>query len=144
MRLFPWNRICTYGCGMRILVVDDEPSHCRSLSMGLRSEGFFVFQANSAREAIRIIDIQPVDVAIVDIMMPGINGLELGRLMKDSYPDIKVILVSAYHISGRQVALTGTGAVAFLPKPYRIERLVTFLHDRDRLRLADGEDPIVL
>jgi DNA-binding NtrC family response regulator len=129
---------------MRILVVDDEPSHCRSLSMGLRSEGFFVFQANSAREAIRIIDIQPVDVAIVDIMMPGINGLELGRLMKDSYPDIKVILVSAYHISGRQVALTGTGAVAFLPKPYRIERLVTFLHDRNRLCLANGEDPIVL
>jgi DNA-binding NtrC family response regulator len=112
--------------------------------MGLRSEGFFVFQANSAREAIRIIDIQPVDVAIVDIMMPGINGLELGRLMKDSYPDIKVILVSAYHISGRQVALTGTGAVAFLPKPYRIERLVTFLHDRNRLCLANGEDPIVL
>ena len=130
--------------GMRILVVDDEPSHCRSLSMGLRSEGFFVFQANSAREAIRIIDVQTVDVAIVDIMMPDINGLELGRLIKDSYPDIKVILVSAYHISGRQVALTGTGAVAFLPKPYRIERLVTFLHDPDRLRSANGDDPIVL
>jgi DNA-binding response OmpR family regulator len=129
---------------MRILVVDDEPSHCRSLSMGLRSEGFFVLQANSAREAIRIIDVQPVDVAIVDIMMPGINGLELGRLLRDSYPDIKVILVSAYHISGRQVALTGTGAVAFLPKPYKIERLVTFLHDPSRLRGCSGDEPIVL
>jgi len=129
---------------MRILVVDDEPSHCRSLSMGLRSEGFFVYQANSAKEAIRIIDVQPVDVAIVDIMMPGINGLELGRLLRDSYPDIKVILVSAYHISGRQVALTGTGAVAFLPKPYRIERLVTFLTDRDRLRASNGDDPVVI
>ncbi len=112
--------------------------------MGLRSEGFFVYQANSAKEAIRIIDVQPVDVAIVDIMMPGINGLELGRLLRDSYPDIKVILVSAYHISGRQVALTGTGAVAFLPKPYRIERLVTFLTDRDRLRASNGDDPVVI
>ena len=127
---------------MRILVVDDEPSQCRSLSMGLRGEGFFVFQANSAKEAIRIIDMQQVDVAILDIMMPGISGLELGRLIRDSYPTIKIILVSAYHISERQVALTGTGAVAFLPKPYRMDRLISFL--TASLPESKPEEPVVL
>jgi len=110
--------------------------------MGLRGEGFFVFQANSAKEAIRIIDMQEVDVAILDIMMPGISGLELGRLIRDSYPTIKIILVSAYHISERQVALTGTGAVAFLPKPYRMDRLISFLHAS--LPESKPEEPIVL
>lgn len=127
---------------VNILVVDDEPSQCRSLSMGLRSEGFFVYQANSAKEAIGIIDVQPIQVAIVDIMMPGVNGLELSRLIKDSYPGIVIILVSAYHISERQVALTGTGAVAFLPKPYRMERLVNFLNES--LHRTDDAEPVVL
>jgi DNA-binding response OmpR family regulator len=127
---------------MNVIVVDDDPSQCRTLSMGLRSEGFFVFQAHSAREALKIIDTQPIDVAIVDIMMPVVNGLELCRVLKDSYSHIKIILVSAYHISQKQVALTGTGAVAFLPKPYNIDNLVSFLVER--LSRCSGADPMVL
>ncbi|MFH1435686.1 MAG: response regulator [Pseudomonadota bacterium] len=127
---------------MNILVVDDEPSHCRSLSMGLRSEGFLVYQAFNAKEAINVIDVQAVDVALVDLMMPGISGLELCRVIKDSYPHIKVILVSAYHISERQVALSGTGAVAFLPKPYSMDRLISFL--QEDLRESNGVEPIIL
>ena len=110
--------------------------------MGLRSEGFFVFQAHSAKEALKIIDAQPIDVALVDIMMPGVNGLELGRVIKDSYSWIKIILVSAYHISERQVTLTGTGAVAFLPKPYKIDKLISFLVEH--LPCCSGSEPTVL
>jgi DNA-binding response OmpR family regulator len=127
---------------MNILVVDDEPSQCRTLSMGLRSEGFFVYQATSAVEAIRIVGMQPIDVAIVDIMMPGTSGFELGRRLRETYPAIKVILVSAHHISERQITRSRTGAVAFLPKPYSLERLVSFL--QERLPESTDTDPEVI
>ncbi len=92
--------------------------------MGLRVEGYDVVEALGGQEALRHFEGVPIDVAIVDLMMPGMNGLELSRVLKQRYPDTQVVLTSAYHLSRRQLELAGIGHAAFLGKPFTSDRLV--------------------
>jgi len=127
----------------RILIVDDEQGQRRSLAIALRYEGFEVTEASSSEEAMELLRASsPFDAALVDVVMPGMNGLELARHVHTSHPGIKIVLISAYHLSRRQLVLSGTGAVAFLPKPYRMNRLVSFL--RERVAALEPSDPEIL
>ena len=67
------------------------------------------------------------EVAILDLMMPGINGLELARRLRRAVPHVRVVLTSAYHLSERQIARADVGAVGFVPKPYHLDELAEFL-----------------
>lgn len=113
-----------------ILIVDDEENHRRSLSIGLRLDGWSVLEAEDGEAALRVLDAHAVDVAIVDLMMPGINGLDLARRLRFRYPATRVVLTSAYHLSERQIERAAVGAVAFLPKPYRLDDLSEFLREK--------------
>lgn len=114
----------------RILIVDDEPHQRRTLSYGLAIEGFDVTQAGDAAEALEHLDAQPCDLAIVDLMMPGVNGLELVRRMRFRHPHVMVVLTSAYHLSDVQLRKIGLDAVAFIPKPYSLDDISSYLRDR--------------
>ncbi|MBK8252435.1 MAG: response regulator [Polyangiaceae bacterium] len=108
----------------RILVVDDEENQRRTLSIGLKHEGFEVLTASSAAEALAIFTDNPtIDVAVIDLMMPGINGLDLARQIGRLHPGVRVILASAYHLSARQFERANCGACAFVPKPYSLPEL---------------------
>jgi DNA-binding response OmpR family regulator len=111
----------------RILIVDDEENHRKSLSIGLRLEGFSVLDAADGSTALEVLGREPVDLAIIDLMMPGINGLDLARRIRFHHAHVRVVLTSAYHLSARQIERAGLGATAFLPKPYRLEELARFL-----------------
>jgi DNA-binding response OmpR family regulator len=114
----------------RILIVDDEPHQRRSLTFGLSLEGFEVDQAVAAQEALAKLDFTGYDLAIVDLMMPGFNGLELVRRMRFRHPNVMVVLTSAYHLSEVQLKKIGLDAIAFVPKPYSLEDLSGYLRDR--------------
>lgn len=114
----------------RILIVDDEANQRRTLAIGLRLEGFEIVEAADGEEALALLDQQDVDLAIVDLMMPGINGLELARRLRFRHPDVRIVLTSAYHLSDRQVARAGVGALGFLPKPFDMDALAGFLRDK--------------
>ena len=116
-----------YSVSSRILIVDDEPNQCRSLAIGLRLEGFEVYEALDAEQALNQLEETPVHLAIVDLMMPHINGLELARRLRFLHPKMAIVLTSAYHLSERQLARLDLGAVAFLPKPYCLDELAVFL-----------------
>lgn len=122
----------------RILVVDDEANQRRTLGIGLRLEGFEVTEAADGEDALTKLDDGPVDLAIVDLMMPGINGLDLARRIRFRHPGVRIVLTSAYHLSERQVERAGVGAVGFVPKPYEITELAAFLRDK----LADAQSAI--
>lgn len=111
----------------RILVVDDEENHRRSLAIGLRLEGYVVTEARDGYEALELLRLAHAHLAIIDLMMPGMNGLDLARRLRAAHPDTRVILMSAYHLSERQLEKSGVSPVAFLPKPYRFDELATFL-----------------
>jgi DNA-binding NtrC family response regulator len=127
----------------RILIVDDEQGQRRSLAIALKYEGFDVTEAASSEEAIEVLATSSgFDAALVDVVMPGLHGLELARKVHSNHPRIKIVLVSAYHLSRRQLQLSGTGAVAFLPKPYQMNSLVSFL--RERAAELEPSDPEIL
>jgi DNA-binding NtrC family response regulator len=111
----------------RLLVVDDEENQVRALAIGLRLEGFEVETTRSAADALEMLSLRPFDLAIVDLMMPGTNGLELSRKLRDRHPGTRVVLTSAYHLSERQLSRADCGVVGFVPKPYELTELAEFL-----------------
>jgi len=114
----------------RILIVDDEDNHRKTLSIGLKLEGFETLEARDGEAALVVLETETADFAIVDLMMPGINGLDLARRLRFRCPDLRVVLTSAYHLSERQLARADVGAIGFVPKPYRLEDLVSFLRSK--------------
>jgi len=116
-----------------VLIVDDEENQRRTLSIGLKLEGFEVFMADSSTEALRLLASQSIDLAMIDLMMPGLNGLELARQLRRMFPHVRVVLSSAYHLSARQVERANCGAVGFVPKPYRISELCNFLRSKTKV-----------
>ncbi len=119
----------------RVLVVDDEANHTRVLAIGLRIEGFEVVTACDGDSAIAALkDAPPVDIAILDLMMPGTNGIQLARKLRERFPEMRVVLTSAYHLSERQLLRADCGAVGFVPKPYDLSELARFL----RAKLPGG------
>jgi DNA-binding response OmpR family regulator len=114
----------------RILVVDDEANHVRVLSIGLRLDGFDVLAAEDAVSALSVLRDTPVDLAIIDLMMPGTNGIQLARHLRDRHPDVRVVLTSAYHLSEHQLVRADCGAIGFVPKPYKLTDLTAFLRSK--------------
>ncbi|HVY44324.1 MAG TPA: response regulator [Minicystis sp.] len=116
----------------RVLVIDDEENQLKALSIGLRAHGFEVVTAATAEDAMRALAARRIDLALIDLMMPGLNGLELARHIRRVHPSVRVVLSSAYHLSARQVERADCGAVGFVPKPYCLDELCTFLHAKAR------------
>lgn len=117
----------------RVLIVDAEESQCGALSAGLTVEGFEVAFAGSTQDAMQILaSPASAEVAMIDLMIPGLNGLELARQIRGAFPNVRVVLSSAYHLSARQVERTDCGAVGFVPKPYRVRELCSYLRSKAR------------
>lgn len=107
----------------RILIADDEPNHRRCLSISLRLEGYEVFEAADGQQALEVLAQGPIDVLVCDLMMPRIDGLELSRRMRFAYPNTRIILMSAYHLTCAQLERAQVGDIRFLPKPYEFRQL---------------------
>ncbi|MGH9593099.1 MAG: response regulator [Bryobacteraceae bacterium] len=83
---FPGNR--------RILVVDDEEAIADTLALIFRSNGYEALTAYSAEQALEMLETWPPDLAIIDVVLPGMNGIEFAIFLKASYPDIHFLLFS--------------------------------------------------
>ena len=113
-----------------ILLVDTLDGDASLLASALRVEGFRVELAPSAREAREALARGPVTVAILDLMLradAGTNALELARELKEAYPAMRVLLTSAYHLSERQLERADCGVSGFIPKPYDLVEVVSFI-----------------
>lgn len=122
----------------RILIVDDEENQRKSLAIGLRLEGYQIVEAADGEDALEVLGREEVDLAIVDLMMPGINGLDLARRMRFRHPEVRIVLTSAYHLSERQLERAEIRVLGFVPKPFVMDELVSFL--RTKLVLAPAAD----
>ena len=83
---------------------------------------------------------QSFDVAVVDLMLPGTNGIQLARLIRERHPRTRIVLTSAYHLSERQLHRVDCGAVGFVPKPFDLTELARFL--RSKLPVDDRQRPL--
>ena len=107
----------------RILVVDDDPTIRSSFTEVLADEETEVRTAASAEAALATIDAQRPDVVLSDVRMPGLDGIELLRLLKERAPETDVIIMTAYDDMPTAVASMREGAFDFLPKPLDLEDL---------------------
>jgi CheY-like chemotaxis protein len=117
---------------LRVLVVEDHNSQSQTLETALASNGFEVKRVSSAGEAFDVLASQPMDLALIDLMIPGLNGLALARRMSRTHPETRVVLTSAYHLSARQLERADCGAVGFVPKPCKIADLCSFLRSKTK------------
>lgn len=122
----------------RILVVDDEPIIRSSLAECLETEGFHPMVAATGEEAVARVEIEPVDVVLCDLQLPGINGIEtLDRILSRA-PEAMVILMTAYGTVETAVAAFQRGAHDYLLKPVLLDevlaRIRRLLDHREALR----------
>ena len=119
-----------------LLVVDDEPSNVASLQKIFQREGMRTFVAENAKGALEIVRRHRVHVVLTDLMMPGTNGVELLRALKEISPDTEVVLMTAYGTVETAVQAMREGAYDFVEKPLRrltIVKSVRKAAERQRL-----------
>jgi two-component system, OmpR family, phosphate regulon sensor histidine kinase PhoR len=120
----------------RILVVDDELTVCKSIRQVLIRGDYEVDMAQSGEEALGKEAERPYDVMIVDLMMPGLNGLDLLRMLRARNPKARIIMVTGYPTMRNTLQAMQLGATDFLPKPF----LPTTLRNLVAAALAAGDD----
>ncbi len=119
--------------GIKILVVDDEQNIAQFLELGLQNEGFEVMTAPDGITALNLVKTFAPHVVILDIMMPGIDGFEVCRMLKKT-DDVAVIMLTAKEdVEDRVKGLT-LGADDYMPKPFSFEELLARIHARIRNR----------
>jgi len=106
-----------------ILVVDDDRNMCELLEARLGRRGFSVASATSAPEALDRLAARPCDVVVSDLNMRGMNGLELCERVVMNFPDVPVIVITAFGTLETAVGAIRAGAYDFVTKPLRIEEL---------------------
>jgi len=106
----------------KLLIADDERGSREALRLIFDKE-FEVLLAESAEEAQTLLAREPVDLALLDVVMPGRSGIDLLRLIHADHPDLPVIMVSASTAIPSVVEAIRLGAVDFVGKPFDIENL---------------------
>jgi two-component system, OmpR family, response regulator MprA len=125
---------------MRLLVVDDDPSVREALALVLDLDGFDVSTAQDGREAIRTLSAGSPDAVILDVLMPGLDGLEVCRRMRATGDRTPVLMLTARAEVGDRVAGLEAGADDYLAKPFAREELIARLRALLRRTGWEGDE----
>jgi two-component system response regulator PilR (NtrC family) len=106
-----------------ILIVDDEQSYRQLLSLVFESDGHTVRAAMNGREALEMLQAEPVDVIVSDVKMPDIDGIEMLRAVRETQPDLGVVLMTAFASVETAREAFKLGADDFIQKPFDVEEL---------------------
>ena len=131
----------------RILIVDDEKNMRNTLAKILECENYQVTTAATGEEAVEICTREGFDVILMDVRMPGIDGVEAFRRIRRHREGVRVIMMSAFSVDEIKEAALEEGAIAFLPKPLDVEqviRLVSEVKDTTILVVEDDEPTVQL
>jgi two-component system, NtrC family, sensor kinase len=109
---------------LRTLLVDDEISFRETVAKRLKKRGIEVGEAGGGEEALVFLDRNPVDVVVLDVKMPGIDGVETLRRVKEKHPDTEVILLTGHASTRDGVEGIKGGAYDYLTKPLEFEHLL--------------------
>ncbi|MCP3887647.1 MAG: response regulator [Desulfobulbaceae bacterium] len=122
----------------KVLLVDDEIEFIEILSQRLETRGLKVIAATSGEKALVMTDDQNFDVAVIDFAMPGINGIETLKKIKEKRPDIEVIMLTGQGTIQSGIEAMKHGAIDYLEKPVDLKVLM------EKIRLAKQQRMLAL
>jgi DNA-binding NtrC family response regulator len=107
----------------KVLLVDDEEEFVETLAERMRSRGMEVATSNSGGDALDLVESEPYDVVVLDLQMPGMDGIEVLERIKKRKPDIQVVLLTGHATVEKGVEAMKHGALEFLEKPIDLSKL---------------------
>jgi len=111
-----------------ILIVDDEESICWGLSRLLGDEGHAVFVASSAEEALEKVPTAQPDLVVLDVRLPGMDGLTAMSKFRDAAGAVPIVVITAFGSLNTAVAALNKGAFDYLPKPFDLDQAAAVIH----------------
>jgi signal transduction histidine kinase len=129
--------------GINVLLVDDEAGFRAILKKRLSRRGIYVREASGSEEALRLLDQDPADVVVLDVRMPGMDGLEALGHIRQRFPNTEVIMLTGHATTRDGVSGIQSGAFDYLSKPVEVDHLVrkiTQAHDKTLRALAAKEE----
>jgi two-component system KDP operon response regulator KdpE len=127
----------------RILVCDDEPQILRALKVILRDAGFEAVPASSGEEALDRAAVHPPEAAILDLMLPDVDGVEVTRRLRE-WSKMPILVLSAVGEEDRKVEALAAGADDYVTKPFGPRELVARLQAVLRRAQPEGAEPTIL
>ena len=109
---------------MRILLVEDEEKVARFITVGLKAERFAVDSARDGKTGLQMATLNPYDLLIVDLMLPGISGTELIRRVRRQNTDVPIVVLTARDALSDKLANFESGADDYLTKPFAFAELL--------------------
>lgn len=135
---------------IKILILDDEKQFTEELFEFFQNSGFVAFEANTYKDAQKILASQKIDLLILDVRLHGINGLDILQDVKVQFPEMEVIVVSAHGEMDTVIKALRLGAFDYLRKPFRhidiqiaIERSQKYLQLQHSLKRAEEKNSLI-
>jgi DNA-binding NtrC family response regulator len=123
-----------------LLIVDDEPVVRESLGKWFREEGYGVGTASSAHDALSLLADRKFDLALLDIKMPGVSGMELQEKLREAAPDLVVIIMTGYASVETAVQALKNGAYDYVTKPFDPEEIAHVVGNALKHRSTEREN----
>ena len=120
---------------IKLLLVDDEVKFLESIAKRLELKNFVVTTASNGREAIASAEKGLFDVAVVDFKMPGMDGAQVLKTLKENHKYLEIIMLTGHATIDSAVECTKLGAFKYLEKPYEFENLVEVIREAYEARL---------
>ncbi|MBS0276038.1 MAG: response regulator transcription factor [Proteobacteria bacterium] len=128
---------------LRILVIDDEPAIRRFLRTSLSAQNYSVLEAEDGESGLAMLQRNAIDVLVLDLGLPGIDGLEVLKRMREGGSSVPVIVLSSRDDEKGKVAALDMGADDYVTKPFGMEELLARIRAAVRHRLQqEGEKPL--
>jgi DNA-binding NtrC family response regulator len=125
---------------VKLLLVDDEARFVETLSKRLTARGFEVEGAFGGLQALEMLDARPFDVVLLDVWMPGMDGLEVLKTIRRLHPTVKVVLVSGNASINAAVEGIRLGATTYLLKPVDIDELMAKVEEAFEKKRIEEDD----
>jgi DNA-binding response OmpR family regulator len=125
---------------LRLLLVDDEEEFASTLAHRLQIRGYPTGVAVDGEEALNLLANNIYDVMVLDLMLPGLSGLDVLQQVKQQYPDLPVIMLTGQGSTREGLAGMRFGAFDFLMKPVDLDELITKITEAVPRNRAHGDD----
>ncbi|HCO12225.1 MAG TPA: response regulator [Desulfonauticus sp.] len=113
----------------KVLIVDDEKEFCETLAERMKARGLEVLTATSGDEALKKLQEKNVDTIILDLVMPGMDGLETLQKIKSTMPELQIILLTGQATVKKGIEAMKLGAFDFVEKPADIQQLLSLIKE---------------